>query len=193
MKQVETKLASQQVKIELEKVLDHYKIDKANFIFVDSLNEKVSLSLLHKTSLSLDKVKKYTRDKYKKSNKIKEEKIKTMGDNEEGIALLQDKYYNNAVVNIVTGKYETDQFKEFSNGVTRKKDPIYAYPINTHGRAHFFAPVKKIGTLHVDSFWFNLAVIWLISVILYILLLFDVFRKIINSINQLKYRYMFMQ
>ena len=62
----------------------------------------------------------------------------------------------------------------------RKKDPIYKIPDCTYGRAHFFAPVKRIGNILIDTFWFNNMASWLMIIILFITLYFDLIRKIIN-------------
>ncbi|MCX6260306.1 MAG: hypothetical protein NTY95_05640, partial [Bacteroidia bacterium] len=50
--------------------------------------------------------------------------------------------------------------------------------------AHFCAPFKMIGSLKIDTFWFNLIVVWLVSVILYIALYFNVLRKIFSGFDK---------
>ena len=59
-------------------------------------------------------------------------------------------------------------------------------PTSITGRAHFYAPVKIIGNRSVDTLWFNIMVIWLMSVILYITLYFDVIRKSLNFLGRFR-------
>jgi hypothetical protein len=73
------------------------------------------------------------------------------------------------------------QFVVESKGrLIRKATPIYQIPASNVGRAHFFAPVKRLGNLRIDTFWFNLAVIWISTLIFYITLIYDLLRKFIN-------------
>ena len=57
-------------------------------------------------------------------------------------------------------------------------------PNSSFGRAHFYAPVKKIGSLHIDTFYFNLIFIWIITIIAYFLLYFDTLRKTLKWISR---------
>jgi hypothetical protein len=55
-----------------------------------------------------------------------------------------------------------------------------------YGRAHFFAPVKRLGNLEIDTYWFNMAVVWIVSFLLYIALYYNLLRKLIDFIGNLK-------
>ena len=57
------------------------------------------------------------------------------------------------------------------------------YPISDCGRAHFYAPVKIILNHKFSTYWFNIAVMWIVSAALLVLLLFDVPRKFISLFN----------
>jgi hypothetical protein len=52
-------------------------------------------------------------------------------------------------------------------------------PTSRTGRAHFCSPYKVTGNVVFDTFWFNLAVIWLFSLILYAFLCFNVLTRIV--------------
>ena len=69
---------------------------------------------------------------------------------------------------------------EWNNRLVRKVSPIYQQPASKMGRAQFFAPVKKLGNQSFDTFWFNLAIIWLSSALLYSTLVLDLLRKFIT-------------
>ena len=66
------------------------------------------------------------------------------------------------------------------NKLIQKKDPIYHVPHNYFGRAQYFAPVKQIGTIKIDTIYFNVLVLWLMIGTLYILLVDDSLKKLLQ-------------
>ncbi|MCK4346394.1 MAG: ABC transporter permease, partial [Bacteroidales bacterium] len=106
----------------------------------------------------------------------------------ETIIKLQTDYFNDKLAEQVTNRNILEKIIELDNHFIRKKDPIYMEPSSNYGRAHFYAPFKKLGNLSIDTFWFNTLVIWLTSFILYIALVFDVLRKIIVWFENVKLR-----
>ena len=62
-------------------------------------------------------------------------------------------------------------------------------PTSSFGRAQFYAPVKKIGDWEIDTFYFNLIFIWVLTGIAYILLYFDALRKSLRWISRTFGRY----
>jgi hypothetical protein len=63
-------------------------------------------------------------------------------------------------------------------------DPIYKDPASNYGRAHFYAPIKKLGTLEIDTYWYNIMVMWFFCIVLYVMLLTDAIRKLIESFGK---------
>jgi hypothetical protein len=77
---------------------------------------------------------------------------------------------------------------EWNGRLVRKFAPIYQVPRSRTARAHFFAPEKKVGSITFDTYWFNVVVIWLLSLIFYFALIYDILRKIVswNQIRKLR-------
>ncbi len=69
---------------------------------------------------------------------------------------------------------------EWNHQLVRKASPIYQVPNSKTGRSHLFAPVKRVGPLSIGTYWFNLLVIWLSAVVLYMALVYDLLRKVTN-------------
>ncbi len=92
---------------------------------------------------------------------------------------FKDKYYNRQVADIVANEKEVLEFDIQYNEMVRTKDAIFRTPESNNGRAHFYAPVKRIANYFIDTFWFNLVFIWFTCTFLFILLYYDVLRKII--------------
>ena len=67
----------------------------------------------------------------------------------------------------------------------RKASPIYHVPTSKTARSHLFAPVKHVGPFYIDTYWFNLFIIWFSGLQLYITLQFDLLRRFTNW-NQIR-------
>jgi hypothetical protein len=51
-------------------------------------------------------------------------------------------------------------------------------------RTPFFAPVKKVFGTSINTYTFDILVIWLMTIILYVTLYFELLRKLINSFDK---------
>lgn len=99
---------------------------------------------------------------------------------EEAYRKMKDGYTNDRLTELVTNKQEISHLIEWNGRFIRKSDPIHMEPLSNYGRAHFYAPEKLVGNMAIDTFWFNLMVIWLSAAILYLALDFDLLRRFIN-------------
>jgi len=69
--------------------------------------------------------------------------------------------------------------------------PIYKEPDPEHFidfDAQFYLPSKHFMNSTIDTYYFNLMVIWIMSITLYVTLYFDVLRKILNRLENLSLR-----
>jgi ABC transport system ATP-binding/permease protein len=57
---------------------------------------------------------------------------------------------------------------------------------SNYGRAHFYAPVKTFLGWETGTFTFNLIVIWLVTLVLYVILYFRLFEKAVLYIGSLR-------
>lgn len=123
-----------------------------------------------------------------KKEKIYKELVSKLGDVKKFSAFKQ-KYHNQSIANLVQNNYSYKKIALEDNKILQLKDPIYRYPESNFGRAHFFAPVKIIGHYIIDTYWFNLLIIWLMTVVLYILLQLDLLRKASEYMQVIKVSY----
>ena len=100
-------------------------------------------------------------------------------------AMKQD-YYNENLADLVLNTASTDKIIQGKDRFIRKKDPVFMDPISRAGRGHFYAPVKFIGPLAIDTFWFNIMALWLMSLVLYLTLQHNTLRKTIEYFGTLK-------
>jgi len=77
---------------------------------------------------------------------------------------------------------------EWNDRLVRKIAPVYQVPRSRIARAHLFAPEKKVGPFSIDTYWFNFVIIWLLTLIFYLTLVYDLLRKIVswNQIRKLR-------
>ena len=69
---------------------------------------------------------------------------------------------------------------EKSDLIVRKYEPGFMQPTANNGRAHFCAPFKIIGNTEIDTFWFNIIVLWIVTLSLYIALYYNLLLKALN-------------
>ncbi len=94
---------------------------------------------------------------------------------------LKENYTNRRLREILLDEYNTEKSIETSDKIIQKYEPAYMKPVSGNGRAHFYAPYKKTGSISVETFYFNIIVLWLVSLVLYLALYLKVLKKIIGS------------
>lgn len=90
-----------------------------------------------------------------------------------------DRYTNDFLTDIVKKTTSKNKIMRDRGRIIQLSEPVFSYPEAGFFslRAHFFAPYKFIFGQKTDTFYFNLIVIWLMSVIFYITLYFDLLKK----------------
>lgn len=117
-------------------------------------------------------------------NKRIEELTAQMG--RENLISLKENNYNNALSDELLNRRETNKIVfRTENGFANNYEPVFRVPERKSGRAHFYAPVKQIGTFQIDTLKFNLMILWLMIFLLYILLLTNGLEKTSRFINQI--------
>ena len=137
--------------------------------------------------------KKHYQQQYNEKLALRERMV-TFFENQESINYnfneYKNKYYNESLSELVRNVKEKERIIEYNNQLIQKINPIFMEP-KPQGwldyRTHFFAPVKHFGGLQFDTYFFNLVVIWLMSVAGYIALYFEWLRKILSSIGKMNF------
>ncbi len=100
---------------------------------------------------------------------------------------LKEAHYNENIADLVLNNGGENKVIDGEGILIRKKDPVFMDPVQRDGQAHFYAPVKILGNWRIDTLWFNVAVIWLMSLVLYFALVYDLLRKAIELFGRLKF------
>ena len=78
------------------------------------------------------------------------------------------------------------QYYETSNKWIQKTKPIYMKPTSRIGRAHFYAPYKQLGTLEIDTLFFNMLAMWIMVILFFVALYYNLLQRFINYLESLK-------
>jgi len=173
------------VKNEVEKLK---KITKLNFPTF-TLNDFRNREFVDKLHKYFSKIKKEYSKKRQLIARKKDRALSKLAEQLGGtdnLLKLKDDNYNENLADMVMNKRELKRTIDGDGKIIRKVDPIFYYPENIYGRAHFYAPVKRLGSYYIDTLWFDTGVIWLMSLLLYITLQFDFFRKLLDKAGNIK-------
>ena len=71
----------------------------------------------------------------------------------------KDKYHNLAIENLVRSSNTPLPLVSLNYTYIQKSDPIYQISNSPYGRSHFFAPFKFMGSLLIETYWFNVGIL----------------------------------
>jgi ABC-type multidrug transport system ATPase subunit len=152
--------------------------------YLDQLNiESINKDILAYTREYLETLNEFYKKAYKAAN-VKTNEI-TQSFNLDELQKLKQMHSNKTLEEFVTNKKTFDYFIEYKGDMIQIRDPIYRDPTHKFIRAHFYAPRKMIAGTFVPTLWVNVMVIWFMTLMLYILLYFRVFKKILDYIERI--------
>lgn len=108
----------------------------------------------------------------------------------DNVLKIKELHFNDALNDFATNRNDLTKIINYKNKLVQKSDPIYNIPLNKpFFGAHFYAPVKVLFGKKIDTIVANIAVTWLMTIILSITLYFDFFRKLIEGTTNLILRF----
>lgn len=106
--------------------------------------------------------------------------------NSDGLYALKKQNYNKALADWVLNTNEINKYLETDSRIIPKHEPIFMLPDHRWGRSHFYASKKLFNGQYVKTLWFNIAVIWTYTMLLFIALQLDVLRRLIVYFEGIK-------
>lgn len=120
-------------------------------------------------------------ERYKQSlttrDSIYDDLINKVGKDE--FVSMVKKNHNEFLEALLLNKSHLDMVFRGEDQLIQKKDPVLMRPYSHMGRAHFYAPYKILGSWVIPTFYFNVVFIWLMTAVLYLMLLDNSLKKII--------------
>jgi hypothetical protein len=139
----------------------------------------------------LETLKKFYINRYNKADQEKEKKIEQMTntpEKEKNFTSNKNAYQNEAITELVRNTMEQNRIIETDGKFVQKIYPIYKDPDPDHMvdfNAQFYMPAKHFLNRNIDTFFFNLGVIWLMTFVLALSLYWEVLRKIIDQLSNI--------
>ncbi|MCC5946604.1 MAG: ATP-binding cassette domain-containing protein [Bernardetiaceae bacterium] len=164
---------------------------------IDKLIEVVDFNTKTAESLKtvLDELRsKFTRRLAQANDNVRDSIINAVNqdpDYEQNVSEMM-KLYNNERLELQLKNdifYTGEKFVEGDNRLIQQTDNVYQLPnLQTHFfdyRAHFYAPQKHFANKFYDTYTFNLIVIWLMTLLLFLTLYYELLAIAINAIGKL--------
>ncbi|MCU0449535.1 MAG: ATP-binding cassette domain-containing protein [Bernardetiaceae bacterium] len=113
------------------------------------------------------------------------------GQPERSIADLKNQYHNEQLEKFLKNENSLEKITAEGDRLVQHLDPVFTPPYHVSNvfdyRAHFFAPTKPFGGQMWDTYYFNLVVIWFMTLLLYVTLYFELLRKFVKMFSKVKF------
>lgn len=147
---------------------------------IESLPKNISYTNADSVNQWLDDLQQIAWSSYSRASNNRDQaynKLLTKYKSSDELFAFKQKYHNEAIEQVVLNKRDLNKFTEYEGELVQLKDPIFKSPEHKIGRAHFYAAEKRMGNYLIETFWFNLAFIWLTTAFFYFTLYVDFFRR----------------
>jgi len=175
---------------EISRELDFVGKDKFTRIN-DLIPARFDSTLYNESMTFLNNLRRFYSNRFNQADQEREKKIMRMTntpENEKAFEIYKNNYHNESITELVKNLNEQQRIIEADGKLVQKIYPIYKDPDPDHlidFDAQFYMPAKHFLNRDIDTLWFNLGVIWMMTLILAITLYFEVLRKIVDGLGKL--------
>ncbi len=143
--------------------------------------EKITPEIVTGALEYIESVRRYYIKKYNVANNQRDNLVTMLeSENKTGFRELKNNYFNISLEESVTAENDTQKTIEYNGELVQKLDPIYLNPGNKFIKAHFYSPTKRIFGRYAGTFVINVLVIWIMTLLLYLILYFRILKKILS-------------
>jgi ABC-type multidrug transport system ATPase subunit/uncharacterized tellurite resistance protein B-like protein len=167
-------------------------VGKTNFKSLGRFTvDQYDSTVYNETNRFLSVLKKFYIARFNKADQEKDEKVNKMTssvEKEKNFEAFKNAYQNESISELVKNTMETNRVIETDGKLIQKIFPIYKSPDPEHivdFDAQFYMPAKHFLNTNIDTLYFNLGVIWSMTLLLMIALYFEVLRKIIDGLSNI--------
>lgn len=153
--------------------------------FINKLKpDSLTLFVTFLSNSYIEELSSYYGEMFIQANRKRDRMISWSMDNNPGFyKQIKNDYKNDAVSDIVRNIYEKNQFIRYKEDLVQQTEPIFIEPRSDDGffnfRSHFYSPNKFFAGQYFDTFYFNIIIIWLMTIFFYITLYFDILSKLL--------------
>lgn len=176
----------QQLKLQYELYPTVFDLEKLNLNKLDDKGAAVALADV------LKNIEKEASKRFNQHYNDRERILQAISDDPEKRALLnryKRERTNDAIGELVMNKFAIDQKVVEGNTIIQVSDPIFQQGDFTSGNgftAPFYASEKGFLGKTLDTFFFNILIIWIMTTLLFASLRLNVLSRLLNSLNDLK-------
>jgi ABC-type multidrug transport system ATPase subunit len=159
------------------------KLPGSSFRYIDYLTpEKITVEVATAAINFVEAVRQTYIDYYNKASNLREDLVASFEKQKKGLTLdLRNTYYNESLEEFVTNKNETVKATEYEGYLIQKTEPIFMDPEFPFIKAHFYSPTKQVFGFYIDTFIVNVAVLWTMTILIYLALYFRLLKKLLDS------------
>ncbi|MFN2313477.1 MAG: ATP-binding cassette domain-containing protein, partial [Bacteroidales bacterium] len=136
--------------------------------FLDSLQKSIRSKFLYYTAVK---------------DQITDSLVRLKGQDE--LVRIRTTTHNKDLADMVLNRTVQKKIYETEDRLIQKSDPVLMPPGSRAGRAHFYAPYKMLGNLKISTIWFNMIFIWIMNLLLYVTLYYNILKRLLNFMERI--------
>jgi len=137
---------------------------------------------------TMDELREFYIDKYNKANEAKELKISKMTsgkEGEKGFLAMKNRYENESLEEMVRNSNQAERMVITDAKIIQRFEPVFhENPKEEFTKAPMFSYSKNVFGNKTGTLPANIFVIWMMSLVLYFTLQFDVLRKVLSMFSK---------
>jgi hypothetical protein len=170
-------IVSNEIRKELRSV-PKLHFEYAGFLTPDNIAPEIAVA----ANDLVEKIRRYYIDYYNFADEKRNTLIeKLQKENGNSFIKLRNKYHNASLEEFVINKNESTKIVEFNGELVQKMDPIFMDPEYKFIKAHFYSPTKRVLGVDFGTYIINVAVLWIMTIMLYFALYFRLLKKLLDS------------
>lgn len=135
----------------------------------------------------IDRVRKYYIEVSKSAVEARDQSIMAYERaDRDGFIRMKKQFTNESLEEFVRNDNEKTKIKRYRDRLYQNYDQIFLDPVSPMIKAHFYAPRKQLFGVFAGTLAVNTLVIWLMTLILYVLLYFRVLHRILESSDKIR-------
>jgi ABC transport system ATP-binding/permease protein len=106
---------------------------------------------------------------------------------QDGLDALKESHHNSSIKQLVLNELELESVAISGNRLIQRVLPVFLKPVSPSGRAHLYSGKKRLGSRLFGTLHFNIAVLWIMAMAFYLAIVFKLFPRLIQILQQKKH------